>query len=154
MSMNKPQTVRLTKIFNFEMAHALLGYDGACKNIHGHSYMLHVTVSGIPMNRPGHPKNGMVADFKDIKKVVKKRIVEVYDHALVLNENTSKEVTDSLKKVYDKIVLKAYQPTCENLLIDMVESIDNGLPEELNLFSVKLYETATSFTEWFASDNF
>lgn len=151
-TMKKPTTIRLTKIFDFEMAHALLGYDGACRNIHGHSYLLHVTVAGVPLNKPGHPKDGMVADFKDIKKVVKEKVVQVYDHALVLNEKTPEEVVSSLKSIYEKIVLKPYQPTCENMLTDMVEVIENALPSEVRLFSVRLFETATSFAEWHSED--
>ena len=59
--------VRISKEFNFDMAHALLGYDGLCKNIHGHSYTLVVTVTGAPVNDVNSPKNGMLIDFKDLK---------------------------------------------------------------------------------------
>ncbi|HQH18564.1 MAG TPA: 6-carboxytetrahydropterin synthase, partial [Bacteroidales bacterium] len=55
--------IRITKEFKFEMAHALWGYDGPCKNIHGHSYYLYVTIIGSPINNPQSPKNGMVIDY-------------------------------------------------------------------------------------------
>lgn len=151
--MNKLPNIRLTKIFSFEMAHALLGYDGACRNIHGHSYQLHVTVIGKPLQKPGHPKDGMVADFKDLKKWVKERVIEDYDHALVLNDKTPDVVIRALKGVYEKIILKPYQPTCENMLVEMVETLGDGLPEGVRLFSLKLYETATSYAEWYAEDS-
>ena len=61
-------TIRVTKKFNFEMAHALTGHDGPCKNIHGHSYFLFITISGKPINDSTDPKNGMVMDFSDLKK--------------------------------------------------------------------------------------
>ena len=150
--MSKTPNIRLTKIFPFEMAHALLGYDGACRSIHGHSYLLHVTVTGTPLHSPGHPKDGMVADFKDIKQWVKEKAVDVYDHALVLNDNTPAEATNGLKGVYEKIVLKPYQPTCENLLVDIVAVLVGSLPKGVRLFSVKLFETATSYAEWFVED--
>jgi 6-pyruvoyltetrahydropterin/6-carboxytetrahydropterin synthase len=67
------------------MAHALKGYDGPCRNIHGHSYELYVTVIGKPLNDAGSPKNGMLMDFGDLKKIVRKCIVEEFDHGLVLN---------------------------------------------------------------------
>ena len=149
----KQPVIRLTKCFTFEMAHALSGYDGPCSNIHGHSYRLRVTVAGTPLNSPGHPKDGMVADFKDIKKIVKERIVNKYDHALVLNKKTPPEVVNNLKAVYKKIIIKPWQPTCENMLIEMVEDIRNGFPEGVHLHSVQLFETATSFAEWCAVDN-
>ena len=82
--MNK---IRLTKEFNFEMAHALFGYDGACKNIHGHSYNLSVTFIGEPITDKSNPKCGMVVDFSVMKTIVKP-IIEELDHATLLNAET------------------------------------------------------------------
>ena len=64
-------TIRITKQFNFETGHALYGYDGKCRNVHGHSYKLSVTVSGTPIDDSSHVKFGMVIDFTDLKKIVK-----------------------------------------------------------------------------------
>ena len=89
--------IRITKQFNFETGHALYGYDGKCKNVHGHSYKLNVTVIGQPIDDADHVKFGMVIDF--------------------------------------------------------AEKIKSRLPENIQLFSLKLQETETSFAEWFASDN-
>ncbi|MGY8943334.1 MAG: 6-pyruvoyl trahydropterin synthase family protein, partial [Flavobacteriales bacterium] len=61
-------TIRITKKFNFETGHALYGYDGKCKNVHGHSYKLSVTVSGKPIADSTNVKFGMVIDFGDLKK--------------------------------------------------------------------------------------
>lgn len=47
--------IRLTKEFSFEAAHALDGYDGPCREIHGHSYRLFVTVKGCPAAGEGDP---------------------------------------------------------------------------------------------------
>ena len=55
--------IRVTKEFSFEMAHVLEGYDGPCREIHGHSYRLFVTVAGTPCDDPANPKYGMVIDF-------------------------------------------------------------------------------------------
>ncbi|HLU85688.1 MAG TPA: 6-carboxytetrahydropterin synthase, partial [Vicingaceae bacterium] len=78
--------IRITKEFKFEMAHALIGYDGPCKNIHGHSYRLNVTVKGKVKNGTSDSDEGMVVDFGIIKKIVNELIVDKYDHALVLND--------------------------------------------------------------------
>ena len=80
--------IRITKAFKFEMAHALHGYDGLCKNIHGHSYRLWVTIRGELKHEKGHKKDGMVMDFDDIKKIIIPEIVDRYDHSLVLNANS------------------------------------------------------------------
>ena len=144
--------VRISKEFNFDMAHALLGYDGLCRNIHGHSYTLVVTVAGNPVTDSSSPKDGMLIDFKDLKSIIREHIIEVYDHALVLNSATPGEAISVLKKNYDKIVLKDYQPTTENMISEMASQIGSLLPKQLRLFSLKLRETPTSFAEWHASD--
>ena len=149
--MNK---IRITKQFSFETAHALHGYDGKCKNLHGHSYKLSVTIIGTPIDDASNPKYGMVIDFGDLKKIVKEEIVDVFDHATVFNKNTPHlELGKELKKRGHHVLLVDYQPTTENMVIDFVDKIKNRLPEHLQLHSIKLRETETSFAEWFASDN-
>lgn len=149
--MNK---VRVTKSFNFETAHALYGYDGKCKNIHGHSYKLFVTVKGIPNQDADNPKFGMVIDFGDIKKIVKSEVIDLFDHAILLNENSPhKQLGDNLMKEGHKVIFTAYQPSCENMLLDMVGKISPKLPEFVQLQSLRLHETETSYAEWLAEDN-
>ena len=145
--------IRVTKEFPFEMAHVLWNYDGPCRNVHGHSYRLFVTIAGTPIDNPDNPKNGMVIDFSDLKSIVKKEIVSVFDHAVVVSSRYEKEKRDMFTKLFGNTVLVDYQPTCENLVADFAEKISSRLPEGIILHSLKLYETATSFAEWFAEDN-
>jgi 6-pyruvoyltetrahydropterin/6-carboxytetrahydropterin synthase len=144
--------VRISKEFTFDMAHALHGYDGLCKNIHGHSYTLVVTIKGSPIPDQNSPKNGMLIDFKDLKNIIKDNIINKLDHALVLNDDTPKDLLDVLIKNYDKIVVTPYQPTTENMIADIAGQIRGLLPQDLKLFSLRLRETPTSFAEWFAED--
>ena len=76
--------IRITKEFKFETGHALYGYDGLCKNVHGHSYKLSVTVVGKPIEDQSHVKFGMVMDFSDLKAIVNTLIVKPFDHAAVM----------------------------------------------------------------------
>jgi 6-pyruvoyltetrahydropterin/6-carboxytetrahydropterin synthase len=145
--------IRVTKEFTFEMAHALWNYDGPCRNVHGHSYKLFVTLSGVPVSEPGNSKNGMVIDFTDLKSIVEKGIVKVFDHAIVLSRRFDKEKSEMFTKMFGNTVLVDYQPTCENLISDFARRITPYLPAGVILHSLKLYETATSFAEWYASDN-
>jgi 6-pyruvoyltetrahydropterin/6-carboxytetrahydropterin synthase len=145
--------IRVTKEFTFEMAHVLWNYDGPCRNVHGHSYRLFVTLSGVPADDPENPKNGMVIDFTDLKNIVKREIVSVFDHAVVVSSKFDKEKTELFTKMFGNTVLVDYQPTCENLVSDFASKIKSLLPTRVNLHSLKLYETATSFAEWYASDN-
>jgi len=145
--------IRITKHFDFETAHALYGYDGKCKNIHGHSYQLYVTIIGIPINEAESPKNGMVLDFGDLKHIVHQEIVSVFDHATVLNQNSPhKELAMKIKQHSPKVLLVNYQPTSENMIVDFAEKITAKLPSTVALHSLKLYETQNSYAEWYASD--
>ena len=145
--------IRVTKEFSFEMAHALWNYDGPCRNVHGHSYRLFVTLSGVPGEEPGNPKNGMVIDFTELKSIVKNEIVNVFDHSVVVSRKFDKEKTEMFTKMFGNTVLVDYQPTCENLIADFAERLITHFPAGIKLHSLKLYETATSYAEWFASDN-
>jgi 6-pyruvoyltetrahydropterin/6-carboxytetrahydropterin synthase len=146
--------IRITKQFSFETGHALYGYDGKCKNVHGHSSKLSVTVIGKPISDNTNVKFGMVIDFSDLKKIVREEIVDLFDHATVFNKNTPHvELAAELKNRGHHVILVDYQPTSENMVIDFAQKINNRLPADIQLHSLKLQETETSFAEWFASDN-
>ena len=146
--------IRITKQFSFEAGHALYGYDGKCKNLHGHSYHLFVTVIGTPIKDTANVKFGMVIDFGDLKKIVKEEIVDVFDHTMIFNKNTPHiDLANDLKEQGHNIILTDYQPTTEMMVIDFAAKIKSRLPENIKLHSIKLQETATSFAEWYASDN-
>jgi len=131
--------IRITKQFTFETGHALYGYDGKCKNVHGHSYKLDVTVIGTPISDTTHAKYGMVIDFGDLKKIVNQEIVNVFDHVTVSDSGMD-------------ILLVDYQPTTEMMVADFAAKISALLPERIRLHSLRLSETATSYAEWYATD--
>lgn len=134
------------------MAHALRGYDGLCRNIHGHSYELLVTIIGIPITDTASSKLGMIMDFGDLKKIVRKTIVDEFDHALVLNrESVDDFIHDA--EMFGRTILVDYQPTSENMLIDFASRLKNLMPENVKLHHMLLRETVTSYAEWFAEDN-
>jgi len=146
--------IRITKKFTFEAGHALYGYDGKCKNVHGHSYKLYVTVIGRPIKEKDNVKYGMVIDFSDLKSIVKKEVIGNFDHSIIFNQNTPHiELAKTLKSQGHKVLLVNYQPTSEGMIIDIANKISNALPENIKLHSLKLQETDTSFSEWFAADN-
>ncbi len=145
--------IRVTKEFNFEIAHALWNYDGPCANIHGHSYRMFVTVIGDPINDENNPKNGMVVDFGDLKKIVNQEIIDPLDHSIILNKKAFDSLNSTDNQMFKKQYIVDYQPTCENMLIDFTRKLLKKIPAGLKLHNIKLYETATSFAEWYASDN-
>jgi 6-pyruvoyltetrahydropterin/6-carboxytetrahydropterin synthase len=143
--------ITITKIFNYEMAHALHRYDGACANIHGHSYRLEVTVTGPIIPDSKSPKCGMIIDFGDLKQIVQTTVLNQFDHALVLNsavKNVETLDATSLQNHFGNIIFVDYQPTNENLLIDFSKRIQSALPADIILVKLRMYETNASFAEW------
>lgn len=146
----------ITKIFTFEAAHILRGYDGACANIHGHSYRLEVSVYAPALDlKPGSflhsdakdPKNGMLFDFSELKKLVNTAVIEPFDHSLILNAKGD-VLAETLQTQGLRIVSVPYQPTSENLLMDFAARLQAVLPQGIALKKLRLYETATSFTDY------
>ena len=136
------------------MAHTLDGYDGACREIHGHSYRLFVTVRGVPCADESSPKCGMVVDFGVLKSIVNRLVVDRLDHSLVLRRSERNEsILGVLKDRFGRVVEVDYQPTCENMISDFAARISAELPEGVELTALRLYETATSYAEWLAEDN-
>lgn len=151
--MGKAPLIRITKEFRFEAAHALWNYDGLCRNIHGHSYILYVTIKGSPVSDPQDPKFGMVMDFSQLKKIVNDSIVHELDHSLMVNADTPHKELAETSQMFGRVVALPYQPTCENMIVDFAARLRALLPPQVSLHSLRLHETATSYAEWVAEEN-
>jgi len=114
--------ITITKIFRFEAAHAIHGYPGACANLHGHSYELHVRVAGAHRDEKFIGGTGIVMDFKELKKVVNESVVNKLDHKLILSEQFLK--TTKLESTIALLIFPA-EPTAENLLIYIRNELKN-----------------------------
>lgn len=147
------EKVRVSRSFTFDMAHALHGHDGPCKNIHGHTYTLEVTLMGEPLREPGDPKDGMLMDFADVKRLVQEEVICHFDHALVLNKNSPHAGIEDCQAIFPNIRLVPYQPTCENLLLDIKHRLEHFFNAHLQLVALKLRETPASWAEWRREDN-
>lgn len=136
------------------MSHALEGYDGPCRQVHGHSYRFFVTVCGTPKHDPADPKNGMVMDFGELKRIVNRTVTDRFDHAFVVRRTAENaELVEGIRAHFGKVECVDYQPTCENMIALFADLIRAELPAGVTLFSLKLHETATSYAEWYLSDN-
>ena len=143
--------IRVTKEFRWEMSHALWQYDGLCKNIHGHSYIMQVTVKGSVSENKTSPTYGMVIDFGTLKSIVNSTIVTIFDHSLVLYKESPHAF--SSPDLFERLHILDFQPTAENLVSYFAKRITEKLPKDISLYKLRLYETATSFAEWYSNDN-
>lgn len=140
--------LRVTKIFRFETAHAIFGYAGSCRNIHGHSYVLHVTVQQAVANDEFLSAPGFVIDFKELKAIVKEAVIDRFDHRILLSDaylNKHPNLTS-----LDNLEVWRVEPTAENILLQVKNKLQELLPASVALSSLKLYETADSYAEWAA----
>ena len=134
------------------MAHAIHGYAGACKNIHGHSYELHVTLTSVNDTNDFIPAPGFVIDFKEIKKLVNITLTELFDHKLILSRDFLQE-NPSLSSQENLVIWQA-EPSAENILLYIKQTLCKKLPAEIQLAHLKLYETKNSYAEWINDNTF
>ena len=133
-------SIRVTKEFSFGAARWLEGYDGACREIHGHSYRLFVTIKGEPSTDCFDPKQGMVMDFGLLKRIVNEQIISRLDHSFIMRRTEQgMQLKGMLSDYYGNIVMVDYQPTCENMLADFAERLLEALPDEVELYSLRLH---------------
>lgn len=153
-----------TKKFEWAMAHMLEDHEGLCLNVHGHTYMMEVCVKRAmhPVDSAviaEGPARGMVVDFKKLKEIVNRFIVDKLDHTFVgcskSKDPVEQEVMNTLEKYGRRLVKLPYRPTAENMVMHFYNLLEAELaPYGIDLFSVKLYETPTSWAECCAaSDN-
>jgi 6-pyruvoyltetrahydropterin/6-carboxytetrahydropterin synthase len=130
--------IRITKEFNFEASHALDVYNVKCQDIHCHSYKL----KGTPKQDKKLSEYGMVEDLRTIKNIVKQKVYNLFDHRSVLRK-VSRFIIFS--EVNDRISLVDYQPTCENMLSEIVDILQNNKPKNDKLVSIFLRENPNSY---------
>lgn len=138
--------LRITKIFTFDTAHALENYPGKCRHIHGHTYTLHVTVSGAMNCKSGDAFEGMITDFSVLKDWVKKEVIAHYDHFLLLAQDSPLAKLNYPE--WEHIRLTPYQPSCENMLADICVRLHQTMTVGIQLEELVLYETPTSYASW------
>ena len=127
------EEVTVVKEFTFDAAHQLPGYDGPCRNLHGHTYRLQIGVRGeIISAEKDKSLEGMVLDFSILNRIVKEHILQFWDHAY-------------LNDVFPM------RPTAENMVLWILDHLRDttGLDKQgLEIVLIRLWETPTSFAEW------
>ncbi|MEA3379091.1 MAG: 6-carboxytetrahydropterin synthase QueD [Nanoarchaeota archaeon] len=114
----------VVKEFTFDAAHKLINYDGKCKNLHGHTYKIRISIKG-QVNK----ESGFLMDFGDVKKIVKENVIDIFDHSYI---------NDIIE-----------QPTAENMIIWIWNKLKSLLP----LYEIWLWETPTSYVVYHGEYN-
>lgn len=136
--------MRVTSRFAFDAAHRILGHASKCAYLHGHTYHLEVTVTAHQLDALG-----MVIDFDDLKALVRKAVLERWDHATLLSEQDPlvSAISAVQAEAPEKVVTFANNPTAEVLTREAWEAISQALPPGLRLLKVRIEETPACSSE-------
>lgn len=130
----------ITTEASFDSAHFLAGYNGKCKNIHGHRWTIKLEVFGENLNTNEHLR-GMVTDFGDIKKELRE-LADYFDHSLIIEKGSMREATlTSLKEDGFRIIEIDFRPTAENFSKYIYDYFKT---KEFNVNQVTIYETPSN----------
>lgn len=134
--------ITATKTVWFDAAHVLSNHQGLCKNLHGHTYRVDISVT-----QAEDDVSDMVIDFKDLKKIATEIICDRFDHAFVYNTKSEgeKEIAAVVEKHGMRTVALPFRSTAENMAKMFFEELKARLP---GVSSVKVWETADSCAEY------
>jgi len=136
--------MNLTSRLTFDAAHRILGHPGKCAYLHGHTYHLEVTISAARLDALG-----MVMDFDDLRALVRKAVLQRWDHATLLSELDPlvSAISAVQAEAPEKVVSFPQNPTAEILTREAWEAIRQALPPDVSLLRVKIEETPTCSSE-------
>ena len=143
--------IRITRRLEFYAGHRIPDHRSQCRNLHGHRYVLELTLQGDMIEEEGSPERGMVMDFADIKSLANTHLVDLWDHAFLVYEGDH-AVVDFLKTLPGhKTVVIDRIPTVENLVVLAYEKLaavyDGHYGINLQLVQVRLYETPNCWAD-------
>lgn len=131
----------VTKTVKFDAAHVLTNHAGLCKNLHGHTYRVDISVAQTDASRD------MVIDFKDLKTIATEVICDRFDHAFVYNTTSEgeREIAAVVEKHGMRVVALPFRSTAENLAKYFYEELESRI---VGLAAVRVWETADSSAEY------
>ena len=134
--------ITVTKTVKFDAAHVLTNHQGLCKNLHGHTYRVDVSVS----QAEDDPRD-MVIDFKELKGIATEVICDRFDHAFIYNTESEgeREIAAVVEKHGMRTVAIPFRSTAENLAKLFFNDLSSRIP---GLAAVRVWETADSSAEY------
>jgi 6-pyruvoyltetrahydropterin/6-carboxytetrahydropterin synthase len=145
--------MQITRRLEFDAGHRIPDHKSQCRNLHGHRYVIEITLEGEVTETEGDSACGMVMDFSDIKAIAKARLVDAWDHAFLVYRH-DQAVVDFLASLPDhKTVVLDRIPTAENLVkiaFDLLApAYHDSYGKQLRLYKIRLYETPNCWAEAF-----
>lgn len=143
--------MRITRRLEFDAGHRIPDHASQCKHLHGHRYVIEITLTGDIIRADGNPANGMVMDFGDIKRIAKAHLVDLWDHAFLAYRGDTPIVDFLASLPGHKTVLLDAVPTAENLVVIAFRLLDaqyrDTFGNHLRLERVRLYETPNCWAD-------
>jgi 6-pyruvoyltetrahydropterin/6-carboxytetrahydropterin synthase len=143
--------MRVSKTVTFDAAHRITLHKGKCKNLHGHTYKMEVILEGGLVAEDGASDLGMVVDFGEVNKILKEKIVEVYDHSTMIWKEDKLLYPISKKLAEEEgmnIQIMDFPSTAENMAVYFYYTIASALPKGVSLYEVKIWETPNAFASY------
>ena len=143
--------MEITTKLEFDAGHRIPHHKSSCKNLHGHRYTIEVTIKGEIISDKLNSDFGMVIDFKDAKELIKKIIVEEWDHSFIVfkDDNVVLKFLESLDG--HKTVVFPLVPTAENMALVAMEKLKTSFDKEfgklIKPYKVRLYETPNNWAD-------
>ena len=124
--------IELTRQIKFCAGHRLMNHGGKCENLHGHNYVVDITVTGEQTDDVGR-----VVDFSVIKKLFKGWIDENWDHGFLLSREDAESIK-AVKGLNSRIYLMPFNPTAENMALYLMAEIGPRLLQQVSDYELKL----------------
>jgi 6-pyruvoyltetrahydropterin/6-carboxytetrahydropterin synthase len=143
--------MRITRRLDFDAGHRIPSHAGECRHVHGHRYAIEVTVSGEIIAAPGDAEQGMVADFAQIKALVKRHVADAWDHAFLAYAKDETVLAFLRSIPGHKTVIFDEPPTAEHLAATafsiLEKAIEDAYAGRVRLERVRLYETPNCWAD-------
>lgn len=141
----------ITRKLEFDAGHRISTHTSQCRHLHGHRYMIEITLSGNIISDEGVAQQGMVMDFSEVKQIAKSVLVDHWDHAFLVYAGDT-QVLYFLQSMQDhKTVVLDAQPTAENLAVIAFGILDHAYQDNygnhLQLERVRLFETPNCWAD-------
>jgi 6-pyruvoyltetrahydropterin/6-carboxytetrahydropterin synthase len=148
--------MQITRRLEFDAGHRIPDHQSHCRHLHGHRYVIEITLAGEVIQASGQPMNGMVMDFSEVKSLALASLVDSWDHAFIVYRGDT-AIVEFLKTIPGhKTVVLDVVPTAENLAAIAFAKLDavyrDRYGNHLQLERIRLYETPNCWADALRAD--